>query len=88
LVEQLTCGIDKQNVYFELSCTFIGKPIKWTSLIRGRLSIIYVNPELENLFSSVETLYDVPKVLILWQRESPDRKHIYYGNENCSGMNQ
>ena len=39
--------------------------------------LVYVNPELENLFSSVETLYDVPKVIILWQRESPDRKHIY-----------
>ena len=87
MVEQLTCGIDKQNVYFELSCTFIGKPIKWTSLIRGRLNTyVHVNPEL-GIIPSVETLYDVPKVK-LWQRESPDRKHIYYGNENCSGMNQ
>ncbi len=51
--------------------------------------MIYVNPELEKKFLSVETLYDVPKVLILWQRESPDRKHnLNYGNENCSGMNQ
>ena len=62
LVEQLTCGRNK--IYFELSCTFIRKLIKWTSLIRGRLNKkLYVNPELEKYFSSVETLYDVPKVL-------------------------
>ena len=39
--------------------------------------LIYVNPELEKKFSSVETLYDVPKVYILWQRESPDYKHSF-----------
>ena len=64
LVEQLTCGRNK--IYFELSCTFIRKLIKWTSLIRGRLNKkLYVNPELEKKFSSVETLYDVPKVIKL-----------------------
>ena len=36
------------------------KHIKWTPLIRGRL--LNVNPELEKVFfSSVETLYGVPK---------------------------
>ena len=37
LVEQLTCGIGNIN-YFELSCTFVRKLAKWTSLIRGRLN--------------------------------------------------
>jgi len=37
---------------------------------------IYVKPELGKKFPSVETLYDVPKVEMLWQRESPDYKHI------------
>ena len=42
LVEQLTCGIDKIKSYFELSCTFMRKLIKWTPLIRGRLSNYYM----------------------------------------------
>ena len=33
---------------------------------------IYANPELEK--SSVETLYGVPKAVMLWQRESPGHK--------------
>ena len=39
------------------------KHIKWTPLIRGKLSLKYANPELEKKFSSVETLYGVPKVI-------------------------
>ena len=43
------------------------KLIKWTPLIRGRLSIlrIYANPELGKKFPSVETLYGVSKALKL-----------------------
>ena len=62
LVEQLTCGIDKTISYFELSCTFIWKQIKWIPLIRGRLKVLtYANPELRRKILSVETLYGVPK---------------------------
>ena len=32
--------------------------------------VIYVNPELEKKFSSVETLYDVPKVKTMVKRKS------------------
>ena len=32
--------------------------------------LIYVNPELEKKFSSVETLYDVPKVETMAKRKS------------------
>ena len=50
------------------------KHVKWIPLIRGRLS--NANPELgNNLFSSVETLYGMPKANKPWQRESPDYKH-------------
>ena len=45
------------------------KHVKWIPLIRGRLS--NANPELENnLFSSVETLYGMPKVNAMAKRKS------------------
>ncbi len=52
------------------------KHIKWTPLIRGKLSYIkYANPELEKKFSSVETLYGVPKDRDMGKRKSRVQTH-------------
>ena len=48
--------------------------------------LIYVNPELEKKFSSVETLYGVPKAVAKVKRKS--RLQTLNGSENYSSMNQ
>ena len=50
--------------------------------------VIYVNPELEKKFSSVETLYDVPNASSYGKEKVQTTNIKNYGNENCSSMNQ
>lgn len=53
------------------------KFVKWTPLIRGKLSYIkYANPELEKKFSSVETLYGVPKAKAKVKRKSRPQTYM------------
>ncbi len=54
------------------------KRIKWTPLIRGKLSLKkYANPELEKKFLSVETLYGVPKAKAMVKRKSRLQTHLW-----------
>ena len=63
LVEQLTCGIDKQLSLFWTILHLYRETYKVDIANSGKTKyLVYVNPELEKKFLSVETLYDVPKV--------------------------